>query len=135
MMTRKRPKVGVIRRETWRHAKRASGDYPTASSRSGKWLCFISDSDADEMWEKVAEATKSGRLGSESFMQSARDGFAGRVIEVCTYDWANRDDVFRVRGELRDLGWLSKIPYKSDEDSRSGLYQATGHRRISKYYD
>jgi hypothetical protein len=33
------------------------------------------------------------------------------------------------------LGVVNKIPYKSDEDTLSGKYRITGHRRISKYYE
>jgi len=41
----------------------------------------------------------------------------------------------RIRDELRNLGIIAKIPYKSDEDTMIGKYRVRGHTRISKYYE
>jgi len=53
---------------------------------------------------------------------------------VYTYNFEDEEDVMRVREELRRLGFTSKIPYKTDEETRSGRYQVKGDREISEYY-
>jgi len=40
----------------------------------------------------------------------------------------------KIREELRKLGIVWKIPYKSDEDTIMGKYTKTGYRGIKKYY-
>lgn len=64
----------------------------------------------------------------------ARERARVRVICVNTYDWTDQDDVMHVREELRSLGIVSRISYKTDEDTRDGVYQDTVTKhRISKY--
>jgi len=58
-----------------------------------------------------------------------------KVICVYTYDWTDESDVMRVRAELRNLGIVSKIPYKSDDDTLNGKYANTSNQRISKYFE
>lgn len=58
-----------------------------------------------------------------------------KVICVYTYDWTDKEDVQRVRQELRQLGITSKIPYKADVDTYAGRYAVQGQKRISKYYE
>jgi len=91
-----KPKLLVLDgKENWVKAKREVGDYSAATDRSGKWICFTNENDAEQMWRLVASATKAGRLGSFSDMGPARK--ETRVIEVHTYDWTDADDVRRVR--------------------------------------
>ena len=61
-------------------------------------------------------------------------GSNARVICVYTYDWTDEADVLRIREELRKLGIINKVPYKSDQDTIEGKYKLTGHERISKYF-
>ena len=75
------------------------------------------------------------RRYTEDWLARERERARVRVICVYTYDWTDQDDVMRVREELRSLGIVSRILYKTDEDSLGGIYQETiekGHR-ISKY--
>jgi len=94
----------------------------------------------DAVWERIRKATEEGRLGDSSKAATAKSnpiaaGSSMKVICVYTYDWKDEDDAKRIRAELRTLGITWKIPYKSDEDTEAGKYRATGHTRISKYYD
>ncbi len=123
----------------WIHADRRKGSYPMPTSRNGKWLIFVKDRDIDEVWDKIRKATEDGKLGSGAKVATAKPSLLGesgtKVICVYTYDWTDEKDVKRVREELKKLGITNKIPYKSDEDTLSGKYIATGHTRISKYYE
>lgn len=135
-MRKANPKLAVLDpRSPWLHATRQVGDYPTATERSGKWLCFTSEQDAARMWSLIAAATRSGLLGSVSDMAPARIGSDTRVIEVHTYDWKDADDVRRVREELRSIGYPDPIPYKTDTDTEAGIYKQTGFKRISRYFE
>ena len=122
----------------WIYAKRRKGKYPKPTLKSGKWLVFVNERDVDEVWAKLKKATEEGKLGSSAKVATAKPSPLGesgkKVICVYTYDWEDEKDVKRIREELRKLGITNKIPYKSDEDTLSGKYRATGHTKISKYY-
>ncbi len=122
----------------WLFASRKKGKYPQRTEKAGKWLIFVNNKEVDSMWAKIKNATEQGQLGKESKVstpkpKSANIGYkAGEhVICVYTYDWTDSKDVRRIREELRKLGVVDKIPYKSDDDSR---YSAKGDKAISKYY-
>lgn len=135
-MRRAKPRLLVLdTKESWVRATRETGDYPSATERSGKWVCFTRKSDAETMWRLVAAATKAGHLGSFSDIGPERPDSDARVIEVHTYDWSDVDDVRRVRTGLRQIGYVDRIPYKTDVDSEAGIYKKTGFKRISRYFE
>jgi hypothetical protein len=124
----------------WLYAKRKSGVYPEHAERGGKWLIFVPEQQIDEVWEKIALATEQGLLGGSAKVATAKPNPNAvdpnkRVICVYTYDWADEEDVRRVRQALRELGITWRIPYKADEDTYAGRYRNRGDRRISKYYE
>jgi hypothetical protein len=85
-------------------------------------------------------ATEEGRLGDSAKVATARTNPNAvdqdkKVICVYTYDWQDREDVMRIRAELRALGITWKIPYKADADTCAGRYRVAGHTRIGKYYE
>ena len=108
------------------------------TSRSGKWLIFVPVDELDDAWAKVKQATEAGLLSNHS---KAATGLPNpnaadpskKVICVYTYDADDREDVFRVRQALRDLGFTWPIPYKTDQATLEGRYQVNGDRRISLY--
>ena len=135
-MRKSRPKLAIVDpSEGWVEAARRVGEYPSPTDRSGKWVCFTNEQDAPLMWRLVAVATRAGLLGSFSDMAPARKGSDARVIEVHTYDWKDADDVRRVRGELRNIGYVKPIPYKTDIDTEAGIYKQTGFKRFSRYFE
>jgi len=125
----------------WIFAKRQAADeYPPATDNSGKWLLFVPVEQIDATWSVVKQATEEGRLGSSSKVATAKPNShasnpAMKVICVYTYDWTAEADVRRIRQELRTMGFLQKIAYKANEDTRQGRYSNSGGTRISKYYE
>jgi len=122
----------------WIYAQRKNGEYPEHTSRGGKWLIFVSSHNLSRIWNKIKIAVEEGRLGGlakasrhRSRAQSSNNG----VICVYTYDWKDRQDVERTREELRKLGIIRKISYKSDEDTERGMYHTNSSEKISKYYE
>jgi len=125
----------------WIYAKRKKGKYPEPTPRGGKWLVFVNVKYVDEVWAKIKKSVEKGKLGDSAKVSTAKPSpLAGKskthVVCVYTYDWSDEKDVKRIREELRKLGITNKIPYKADEDTLSGKYRITGHRKsISKYYE
>ena len=119
----------------WIYAERKKGDYPAPTPRSGKWLIFLDNRDVDEAWAKIKKAAEDGKLGGGARVATSKPSPLGkpskRCICVYTYDWTDKEDVKRVREELRKLSITNKIPYKSDEDTP----EVPGHVKISEYYE
>ena len=124
-----------ITAEFWVYARR-KGKIAKPSERSGKWLVFVDKSKADELWEKVARATTEGRLGPSAKCGTARPNPNApnpmeTVICVYTPNFDDREDVMRVREELRKIGVTKRIPYKLDRTTLEGRYAVRGDTRIS----
>jgi len=122
----------------WIYAENKSNNYPEHTEYGGKWLIFVSAYNVDRIWMKIKKATEEGILGGSSKVATAKTnpGFPNskvRVICVYTYDWRDERDAKRVREELRKIGIVRKISYKTDEDTDLGVYGANGHKNISKY--
>lgn len=147
MVHRSKPKLPIVRDPKpsqvtdadWLRAERKAGEYPDHTERGGKWLVFVNATHVDEVWAKIKDATEKGLLGGLAKVSTAMSGHNttnpdSKVICVYTYDWTDEEDVRRVRGKLRELGILAKIPYKADSDTLAGSY-AIRDKRISKYYE
>ena len=125
----------------WIYATRQKGTYPKSNpANSGKWLVFASVDDVDIVWKKIKTATENGQLGGASKVATARPNPNAtnnnmKVICVYTYDYTDKEDVMRIRQELRKIGIENKIPYKTDNATRQGQYQVKGNTRISVYYE
>ena len=122
----------------WIQALRRIKGAVSPPESSGKWLVFVAPESVDAMWAKIRLATAKGSLGYASKVATARPNPLGgksrdHVNCVYTYDWNDRQDVVRIRQELKGLGITWKIPYKSDADTLAGKYRVTGHTKISKY--
>jgi hypothetical protein len=95
----------------------------------GKWLLFFDESVVDEHWARIAKAVKSGKLGISAKVVTAMGHFVNsgydpknRVVCVYTLDFRDREDVMKVRGGLRRLGYDQLLRYKTDQATREGLY-------------
>lgn len=123
----------------WIYAERKTGRYPQHSARGGKWLIFVSNHNIDRVWTRIKNATEEGRLGGIAKVATAKinpdfPNSKAMIICVYTYDWRDEQDVKRIREELRKIGIIRKIAYKTDEDTDQGRYRVTGIKRISKYF-
>ena len=109
--------------------------------RSGKWLVFATPEAVDELWAKIKSAVEAGELGNLAKVAPIRHarkdlkaGMRTQVICVYSYDWADREDVMRVRDRLLELGITWPIGYKTDADTEAGRYARKGHERICKFW-
>ncbi len=132
----RQPKPSTYDRERWIWA-RAPYEEPDGPIEPGKWLVFVSEDDVDEVWEKIERTTEVGLLGGSAKVSTAYPSDydpSKRVICVyCNASW-DEGEVMRIREELRELGIVGKIPYKTDAATRAGRYADKGYRKISDYY-
>ena len=111
------------------------------TDRSGKWLIFVPFKQLDERWAVIAKETEAGRLGIAAKAATAKPNELSKnkwvkVICVYTYDSGDQQDVMRVRNHLRKLGFVKKLPYKTDQSTSEGHYRASGDAtRISLFYE
>lgn len=138
-----RPGVGVpsqVVDRYWLEAQRKSRKYPKHTEHGGKWLIFVPTSGIDSGWRTIKLAVEDGRLGESAKVSTAKPNPNStdpmkHVICVYTYDANDIEDVKRIRQQLRELGVIQKIPYKTDDATFAGRYEKTGHKRISSLYE
>ncbi|MDH7594221.1 MAG: DUF1917 domain-containing protein [Methanomicrobiales archaeon] len=103
---------------------------------AGKWLIFIEPEKVDEAWRVVRDMTTKGTLGIASKVSTAKPNPESRdsrkVIFVYTRDWSDREDVMRVREELRKLGFTDRLGYKRNIETFRGEYSKKG-KRVTYY--
>lgn len=103
----------------------ADGPAATAAdgARTGKWLVFVPARQVDQWWELIRLATEQGLLGISAKAATARPNelaTSQRTKLICVYtrDWQDHADVLRVLQQLRDLGVISRLSYKTDRRPR-----------------
>ncbi len=112
----------------------------TWSPNSGKWFLFTAVDRIDVAWKLIDLETRSGRLGFSAKVATAKPNSLSansklRLICVYTYDCTDIDDVLRVRSRLREIGFVKKIPYKTDSATREGKYAKHGDKKISLFFE
>ena len=95
------------------------------SCGSGKWLLFVNKNEIYDVWQKIRQDTLDGNLGDSSKVSTKRGWIhhgmrPNYVICVHTPNGNDRGDVYRVRDRLRELGFTSKIGYKTDYATLKG---------------
>ena len=114
--------------------------YPNYTVRSGKWCVFVNKSEHDDWWAKIKQALNEGQLGdqiktSTGLKSPLAVADSKAVIIIYTYDYEDKDDVMRIRNELRELGIQWKVTYKPDKATKEGKYSNRGDAKISIYYE
>lgn len=116
-------------------------DSPTANEadagQTGKWLVFVPAAQIDRWWELIRLATEQGRLGISAKAATARPSELTasqqtKLICVYTRGWQDHNDVRRVLRQLRDLGVIWRLSYKTDEATASGVYGAGSAIHVSQ---
>lgn len=126
---------------SWLYAARKKAEKandPTRGRNSGKWLVYAQPDYIDEVWQGIKKATEKGALGPYSKVSTAKPDPKSRGLEhvICVYtrDSDNVKDVMRIRAQLKKMGIIKPIPYKTDQATVDGKYSVNGYRNISKYY-
>ncbi len=116
----------------------APGSAPEAieDENAGKWLIFQEPGVVDESWKKVRDATVAHTLGISAKVSTSKPNPESRdnrkVIYIYTKNWADEQDVMRVRETLRTLGFAERIGYKRNIETFAGEYAKKG-KRVTYY--
>jgi hypothetical protein len=116
----------------------APGSAPEAieDENAGKWLIFQEPGLADASWKKVRDATVALGLGISAKVSTSKPNPESRdnrkVIYVYSKNWADEEDVMRVREKLRELGFVDRIGYKRNIETFAGEYAKKG-KRVTYY--
>ena len=116
----------------------APGSAPEAieDENAGKWLIFQDPDVVDAVWIKVRDATVALELGISAKVSTAKPNPDSRdnrkVVYIYTKDWADEEDVLRVREKLRELGFVDRIGYKRNIETFAGEYAKKG-KRVTYY--
>jgi hypothetical protein len=100
-------------------------NYPKSTIYSGKWLIFADERKINSTWQKIRQATIEGKLGLVSKVSTRKNkegqGYLNYVICVYTYDLRDKQDVYKIKKELRKLGIDEDICYKPDAFTHYGI--------------
>jgi len=104
----------------------------------GKWLVFVDINEIDSTWQKIKKAVKEGILGIGAKAATAKPNPNAssqneKVICIYTYNWLDKEDVFRVENALRSIGIKQTLYYKANSDTAGEQYKNRGDKAISKY--
>ena len=116
----------------------APGSAPEAieDENAGKWLIFQEPDLVDAVWTKVRDSTVALELGISAKVSTAKPNPDSRdnrkVVYIYTKDWADEEDVLRVREKLRELGFVDRIGYKRNIETFAGEYAKKG-KRVTYY--
>lgn len=74
--------------------------------RAGKWMLFPEPTEVDDVWAVVARATANNELGiAAKVAPRVREApTKARLVCIYTADFADKDDVGRVLGRMKNLG-------------------------------
>jgi len=95
-------------------------------SKFGKWLIFVPVKDIDKSWEQIKIATEQNLLGFSSQSSTELGWYENKkpphyVICIHTYDYDDVNDVKRVREELKRMGFVKPLKYKTDKATLQGV--------------
>ena len=92
----------------------------------GKWLVYRARDEIDSAWLTIARATFNRTLGRGAKVSTAEEDEAKEhVICVYTRNYLDLDDIKRVRGILRDMGFTESLCYKPDIYTYLDIYKGT----------
>jgi hypothetical protein len=76
----------------------------------------------DQAWQRISCGMYTGALSVTTAKVSPLTSEQNHVICVYTDDFTDRDDVMKVRQQLRLLGWTQQLQYKADTYTHLGIY-------------
>lgn len=100
--------------------------YLSDKATLGKWCIYGKHSVLDKVWKKLIPIVENNdiincakiRTGSVSLLEVLK-GKNNKTSVICvyTYDFNNKEDVFKVRDLLRSIGIRTIIKYKTEQAS------------------
>lgn len=106
---------------------------------SGKWLIFIQREYADGLWNKIEKLAKKGKIWSAKISTLIHPWASKRIHVICVYtkNCLDKQDVMRVRENLKGIGVESRLSYKPDVYTVLGIYSDNKEnfnlKRVTRY--
>ena len=95
-------------------------------SSYGKWLLFFNWEESWEQWKKIAIAIEDGDLNSDQAKISRQyDGNNYEKAVCCVY--TSKKDIEVAREQLRKLGFVNHLCYKTNEATEQNSYGHSSH--------
>ncbi len=93
----------------------------------GKWLVYRPHADIDDAWKLVAKAVFDRTLGAGAKVSTINEPLSKRRHVICVYtrNYLDLEDVRRVRGLLREMGFTEALCYKPDIYTYLNIYSGT----------
>jgi hypothetical protein len=90
---------------------------------AGKWLMYVRESNVDEVWTKIKAAVEAGQLAYYAKISTAVSKPWEAPYVLCVYvpDCRDREAAMVLRERLRELGFKSKISFKTDGMTEAGI--------------
>jgi len=98
-------------------------------ARVGKWMLFIPPRYINECWDKIIAGVKSGNLYSAKTLPAIKVDKVYATM-IYTKDYEDKEDIARVLNYLVSVGLKGKrkIYYKTDDQTRAGIYSGDEER-------
>ena len=104
------------------------------TERIGKWVFHVAEKYIDDTWQNVKRAVEAGKLWKFAKASTAWRSKGGvYVLLVYTHDSGDEKDVMRIRAYLREMGFKRRAPYKTDAQTRAGIYSDNSDG-VAKYF-
>lgn len=129
--TKKLPSENTL--EDW-YVYHSSKDYPKHTINGGKWLIFCNEYTINKTWDLIKIAQDNGLLGNVCKTSTKKNSSKNNnsfVICIYTYDFNDKDDILRVRENLKLLGFNNVLKYKRDIETKKGIYGSKNENLIS----
>ncbi len=92
----------------------------------GKWLVYRARDEIDSAWLTIARATFNRTLGRGAKVSTAEEDEAKiHVICIYTRNYLDLDDLKKIRGLLKDMGFTESLCYKPDIYTYLNIYKGT----------
>lgn len=99
----------------------------------GKWLVYRHREKIDDAWLTIARATFDRTLGRGAKVSTREKDNKRHVICVYTSNYLDLEDVKRVRGLLRNMGFAEQLCYKPDIYTYLNVYSGTTQLSPCRY--
>jgi len=106
---------------------------------SGKWLIFIQTEYADELWNKIRKLTNKDKIWSAKISTLVHPLASRGEHVVCVYtkNYLDKQDVMKVRENLREIGVKRRLSYKPDIYTVLGIYsdnkESSSLKKVTRY--
>jgi hypothetical protein len=102
---------------------------------NGKWLIFVDKDKVDSVWANIIKLMYEDKLGDYSKCSTAKPNKLQYKIDthvICIYCYL--PEAMTIRQNLKEAGFVDKIPFKLDIAALEGKYTVNGDKNIATLF-